>query len=198
MRFHLTRRHFIASGLASFAQPALARARAYDLVAESAQVKFIFTLSGAPQTGTLPVETADIVVNTSDLARSRAEVTADIRKISSGLAFVTQAIKSPDLLDAGNHPIVRFRSTGIRLGAAGRISDGAQIAGELTLRGVTRPIMLEASLTRPAGTPPDDLSALYIRMNGTLSREAYGATGYPGLADDAVGLDIRAEMRARA
>ncbi|MGA9433304.1 MAG: YceI family protein, partial [Roseobacter sp.] len=104
----------------------------------------------------------------------------------------------PELLDAENHPLVRFSSTAVRLGARGRISEGAIISGDLTLRGVTQPIALQATLSRPAGTPPDDLSVLYIKLNGALSRAAYGATGYASLAEDRVELDIRAEIRARA
>ena len=194
---HFTRRFVVASGLAACAVPASARTRIYDLVANRSQITFTFVAGGAAQSGTLPVATADIRVDTGRLTNSRAEVTADIRNIKSGLILVTQAIKSPDLLDAETHPIVRFKSTAIRLGAKGRISSGAQIEGDLTLRGVTRPLALEAMLSRPAGTAPDDLSVLNIRLNGTLSRAAFGATGYAGLAEDAVGLDIRAEIQAR-
>lgn len=197
MQNPLTRRHFIAASLAFAASPAQAARRAYELVAAGSRIAFIFTSSGAAQTGTVPVSTADIVVDTSNLTRSSAAVTADIRKVSSGLVFITQAIKSADLLDAANHPVVRFTSTAIRLGAQGRISAGAEIDGNLTLRGVTRPITLQATLTRPAGTAPDDLSLLYIQLKGALSRSDYGATGYAGLADDQVDLDIRAELRAR-
>lgn len=198
MRIVLTRRMMMAAGLASCASAALATQQAYELVAEGSQVSFIFTAGGATQTGTIPVETADITVDTRDLTRSDAEVTADIRNITSSIIFITQAIKSPELLDAGNYPLVRFSSTAIRLGAQGRISDGAVILGDLTLRGVTQPIELQATLSRPAGTPPDDLSVLYIRLNGALSRAAYGATGYASLAEDRVELDIAAEIRARA
>lgn len=197
MHIHLTRRLFIAMGLAGIATAGHARTQRYDLVPAGSRIAFIFTSGGAPQTGTVPVKTADIRVDTTRLTRSSAEVTADIREVSAGVIFVTQAIKSPDLLDADNHPLVRFRSTAITLGTAGRISEGAKIQGDLTLRGTTRPIMLDATLSRPAGTAPDDLSVLYIQLNGSLSRAAYGATGYPGLADDTVKLDIRAELRAQ-
>lgn len=198
MRIVLTRRMMIAAGLASCATPALAERQAYELVADGSTVSFIFTAGGAAQTGSIPVETADIIVDTRNLTRSDAQVTADIRKITSSIIFITQTIKSPELLDAENHPFVRFSSTEIRLGATGRISQGAVIAGDLTLRGVTLPIALQAALTRPAGTPPDDLGVLYIQLNGALSRAAYGASGYASLAEDRVELDIRAEIRARA
>lgn len=198
MRADYSRRAFIASALAVWACPATAAARAYDLVPQKSRVAFAFVANGVQQTGAVPVKTANIAIDTQSLARSSATVTADIREIRSNLIFITQAIKSPELLDAQTHPIVRFASTRIRLGAQGRISGGAQIEGRLTLRGVTRDIALDATLSRPAGTPPDDLSVLYIHLTGTLSRRDYGATGYADLAEDTVALDIRTEIQARA
>lgn len=198
MRIPFTRRLFIACGLALAAHPVQAQNRSYDLVPDGSRIRFIFSAGGAEQDGTLPIATADIRVDTGRLTNSSAEVTADIRKIKTSLILITQAIKSPQLLHAEAHPLVRFRSTRIRLGAAGRISEGARIEGDLTLRGVTRPISLAATLSRPAGTQPDDLSVLFIQLTGTLSRAAFGATGYSDLAEDAVALDIRAELRARA
>lgn len=194
----LTRRLLIASALSAFATAGQTRTQSYALVEGGSRVAFIFTANGVRQTGTVPVEQADISVDPSRLSNSTADVTADIRKVRSSLLLITQTIKSPELLDAANHPLVRFRSTGIRLGAKGRISEGAQIEGQLTLRGVTLPIVLDAMLSRPAGAAPDDLSVLFIQLNGQLSRTAYGADGYPNLAEDTVLLDIRAEIRARA
>ena len=194
----LTRRLLIATALSALATTGHARSQRYELVAEGSRVAFIFTSNGARQSGTVPVQKADILVDRRNLSNSTAQVTADVRRVRSGLVFITQAIKSPELLDAANHPLVSFTSTRIKLGAEGRISDGAQIEGQLTLRGVTRPIVLDAVLSRPAGTAPDDLSVLFIQLNGELSRSAYGASGYASLADDTVLLDIRAEIRARA
>lgn len=195
----LTRRRMIASGLAAVvATKAAPASRQYSLYKDGSTITFLFTTSGNTQTGTVPIDTADIWVNTADLARSSADVTADIRQVRTGLIFITQAIKSPELLDAANHPLVRFTSTEIRLGSGGRISNGAQIDGMLRLRGVTLPITLDATLSRPAGTATDALDKLYVQLTGGLSRADYGATGFVGLAEDRVDLDIRAEIRVRA
>lgn len=194
----ISRRVLIASGLASWATAGAAAPAPYDLIGANARVAFTFTASGAAQTGTVPVRTADIRVDTKNLSASSADVTADIREARAGLLFVTQALLSPSVLDAQNHPIVRFVSTKIILGKNNRISNGARIDGNLTLRGVTRPVQMAAQLTRPAGTAPNDLSVLYISLKGSLSRARFGATGYPKLVADPVDLDIFAEIRARA
>ncbi len=194
----LTRRLFIAAGLAGLATRAGAAPERYDLVPERSQVAFLFSMSGSPQTGTVPVSVADIQVDTGNLTRSTADVSADIRGARTGMVFITQALLGASVLDAANHPMVRYRSSRVVLGRDGRISDGARIDGDLTLRGVTRPLSLAASLTRPAGSAADDLSVLMIRLTGTLSRAAFGAVGYPKLVADPVDLDISAEIRRRA
>ncbi len=193
----LSRRMLIAGGLIACAMPAQAAPRRYDLWSQTSSVSFIFSANGTTQTGTVPVTSADIRVDTGNLANSTADVSADIRAAKTGLLFVTQALLGPSVLDAKNHPIVRFRSTRIVLGTQGRISEGAGIEGQLTLRGVTRPLKLDAVLSRPSGSAPDDLSVLMIRLTGRLSRAAFGATGYPQMVADPVDLDIRAELRAR-
>lgn len=192
----MTRRSVIAGAIATLATQGQAAARRYTLVADSSTVAFNFTANGITQTGTVPVETADIRVDSSNLAASSAAVTADVRNARTGLIFVTQALKSEEVLHAEQHPIVSFTSTDIRLGARGRISGGATIQGLLTLRGISREITLKAVLSRPAGTPPDDLSVLFVRLSGVLSRSDFGVSGYPSLVADEVRLDIRTEIRA--
>ena len=192
----LTRRSLLATTLSAFAAPATAAPRTYALNGENSEVSFRFNLNGITQSGTLPVRTADIQLDPDDLEASQARVTADIRRAQTSLVFITQALLSEDVLDAENHPIVEFVSTDITLGAKGRLSEGATLTGLLTLRGVTRQIVFEVRLSRPAGSTPDDLSVLYARLNGTISRSAFGANGYRDLVADAVDIDIHAELRA--
>ena len=194
----LTRRATIAGAIAAWATAARSAPQPYELLQEQSSVTFTFLVNGTAQTGRVPVSTADIRVDLANLARSSAKVTADIRRARTGFAPVTQALLSASVLDAGTHPIVSFTSTRIRLGAQGRISEGARIEGDLTLRGITAPLSLDATLSRPAGSAPDDLSELYVDLTGSLSRNTWGAAGYPDLVADEVRIDIHAEIRARA
>lgn len=198
MRRKLTRRSALAGAFAVLAMPGRTAPRPYVLVEERSTISFRFVVNGLAQIGTVPVRTADILVDTQNLASSRADVTADIRKASTGLIFITQTLKSEAILDANNHPIVGFSSSRIELGERGRISEGARMQGALTLRGVTQEISLDARLSRPAGTPPDDLSVLYVKLSGTISRSAFGASGFADFVDDEVVLDIRTEIRSQS
>lgn len=191
----LTRRAVLA-GLATlpFAQTLHAALSPYALSESDTKVGFSFDLSGVAQSGTMPIRTADVQVDTTRLQNSRVQVALDVSKAKTRLPFARAPMLSPSVLDAESHPTITFVSTGIELGQDGRISDGARITGDLTVRGVTRPITLEASLYRPQGTAAGDLDRLSISLKGALNRHDFGASGYPDLVNDTVTLDIRAEI----
>lgn len=192
------RRTLLAMGLATFATPALAAPTAYRLAGTGATITYTFTLNGAPIKGTLPVNRADLNIDPDNLAASTADVTADVRQAETGLIFATQALKSASVLDAEGYPLARFRSTRVILGPGGRISNGAAVEGRLTLRDVTRPVRFDASLFRPQGTEPGDLSTLVVALTARINRNDFGASGYPDLVDPIVTIDIDAEISAAA
>lgn len=190
------RRHLLALGLAACATPTFAAPRPYRLGGKGATITYTFMLSGAPVKGTVPVDTASLTVDPDNLAASKADVTADVRRARTGLIFATEALKSPSVLDATRFPLARFQSTRVILGPGGRISNGATIEGRLTLRGVTRPVRFDANLYRPPGTDAGDLATLIVALKGQVNRRDFGATGYPDLVADTVDIAIDAEITA--
>ncbi len=191
----LSRRRALAI-LASLplARPAHAELTPYRLDPGNTSVRFTFDLSGVAQSGTMPIASADIRIDMARLQNSRVNVTLDVSKARTRLPFARIAMLGPEVLDAARFPTIHFRSTRIRLGAGGRLSDGAMVSGDLTIRDVTRPLTLQASLYRKRGSAPDDLDNLSIRLTGALNRNAFGASGYSDLVGETVGLDIHAEI----
>ncbi|MGR3760218.1 YceI family protein [Roseobacteraceae bacterium NS-SX3] len=193
-----SRRHILI-GLAALClapPPAGAAQVRYRLIKSDTRAGFTFTLNGVPQRGELPVVRADIRLDPARLQDTSAEAVLDARRARTGLAFATEALRGPAVLDAARFPEVRFRSTRVQLGPQGRLSGGARITGRLTLRGVTRQVTLAAGFYRQAGSAPDDLRVLDVRLNGQINRYDFGARGYPDLVAPQVGLDIRARIAA--
>lgn len=184
--------------LACAALPGRGRAvpRRYRLDPDGTRVGFGFLLKGIPHAATIPVTRASLQIDPDDLARARIAVTLDATAARAGLFYATEAMRGPGVLDAAHHPEIRFVSTAIRLGPGGRLSGGARVRGLLTLRGVTRPVEMDAALYRPQGSAPDDLDDLTVHLRGAVSRAAFGATGHADLVADTVTLDITARIRA--
>lgn len=183
--------------LALPASVALAGPQNYLLEADKSKVGFIYRLSGSDSSGTMPISSAIIEIDTDALTRSSVDVSVDVTRARAGLIFATEALKAGSVLDAQNHPEIRFRSTAIRLGGQGRLSDGATIDGLLTIRGVTKPVTLNAALYRQRGTQASDLSQLSFQISGELSRSEFGASGFADLVADKVRLNIVARLRRK-
>lgn len=193
----LTRRAtLLAFAALACAHPLRAAPVRYRLDTDASTVGFHFILNGISQTGSMPVLRAEILIDPDNLAASQVDVTVDVTRARTPFGFATQALVGPDVLDAARFPTIRFVSQSIQLGSAGRISSGARITGQLTIRGQTRTVTLAAGVYRPQGTDPDDLTRLQAQLTGRISRAAFGATGYPGLVRDEVMLDIVALVRA--
>ena len=83
--------------------------------------------------------TGTITFDETSPARSRVEVTIPAETIETGMEARDNHLRSADFLDAESFPTLEFRSTAIE--PAG---DGYRITGDLTIRGVTRPVTLDA------------------------------------------------------
>lgn len=77
------------------------------------------------------------------------DVTIDARKIWTGEPARDEHLKSADFLDAEKHPTIRFVSTAVEPVGA----HDAKVQGDLTIRGVTRPVTLEVHALGEWQTP---------------------------------------------
>lgn len=167
----------------------------YGLIPDQTHVGFRFRLNGIWQRGNMPIADAKISLDPQRLQRTRVAVALNARAARTGLIFATQAMTSRDVLNVARFPTIHFTSRQVVLGPEQRLSGGAKIHGDLTLRGVTRPVTLMAALHRRIGSDANDLSRLDISLTGELSRAAFGADGYANLVADQVQLDIRAGIQ---
>ncbi len=87
------------------------------------------------------------IVTAEDPIRSTVEATIDAGSVNTNQEQRDAHIRSADFLDVDNHPEITFRSLTVR--AAG---DRFLVDGDLTIRGVTRPVTLELEVN---GFTPD-------------------------------------------
>ncbi len=179
----------------SIVRPALAALQPYELMQDGTSVEFTFALSGITQSGTMPIQSADIQIDLGNLPNSRVAVVLSVADARTNIPFARKPMLSESVLDAATFPTIQFKSTNILLGEGGRISRGAKIVGDLTVRDITRPIALQANLFRERGSATDSLDDLSIRLTGALNRHDFGASGYADLVQDTVGLDIQARIK---
>lgn len=169
----------------------------YSLQPNRSEVGFVYTLQGAQNRGSMPVRSAQISIDLDQFEASAVDVTVDVSRARTGLIFATEALKAPSVLAARDHPTIRFQSTAIRANDPRNLSAGGQIDGLLTIRGVTRPVTLNAAVFRQHGTAEGDMSQLSFRISGAVQRSAFGATGYSDMVEDEIQLDIAARVSSQ-
>jgi len=67
--------------------------------------------------------------------------------------------------------------------------------GNVTIRGVTRPVTLTTILTQDRATLGQENPELTLNLKGTVDRTDFGMTAYNGLVGPQVTLDIRASIK---
>jgi polyisoprenoid-binding protein YceI len=104
---------------------------------------------------------------------ANAEVT--IASIDTRNAERDELIRSPQILDAAGHPFITFTATGVSPGRTGRRARHPRynVDGDLTIRGVTRPVSL---LTEFHGAGVDQWGALRAGFTAStrILRSDYG------------------------
>jgi polyisoprenoid-binding protein YceI len=105
-------------------------------------------------------------------------------------AAMRAGVLGPEFFDAERHPEIGFRSTAIRLGDLGR----ADVDGELTIRGVTRPVAAEGHYASPRPSGFGEIAGL--QLHSTIDRREFGfdwQMELPG-GGDAVGWDVQVDV----
>jgi polyisoprenoid-binding protein YceI len=124
----------------------------------------ITTVTGYFKTFDLEVET-----ETEDFTTSKKiEFTADIDSIDTNSAQRDTHLKSPDFFDAENHKQLRFEGK-----AYEGSGDEVRLHGDLTIRGITKPISLKVEFGGTVVDPWGQLKAGFT-VSGKLSRKEFG------------------------
>jgi polyisoprenoid-binding protein YceI len=102
-------------------------------------------------------------------------------------------LRSPDFFDAEHHPTITFRSTGVR-----GSGDSWQLDGELTIKGITRPVSLDVSFEGVVDDPWGGQRAGFS-ASGELDRDDWGLTWNVALESGGVvvGKKVKLEIEAQ-
>jgi polyisoprenoid-binding protein YceI len=139
--------------------------------------------------------TGTIDIDEQDPSRSRVEVQIEADSIDTGQPQRDADLKSPNYLDAENYPYLTFKSKRVE------VADGIPIRliGDLTIRDVTREVMLDVEYAGEAKSPMGNVSAGYSATT-KIDRKDFGLTWNMVLetggvlVGDEVTIDIELEV----
>jgi polyisoprenoid-binding protein YceI len=175
--------------------PALAFARdtlaEYRLDPVHTRVMFAISHAGFSRAiGTVSGSTGTLAFDPDDWTRARVDVRVPIARADLGDADWNKATLAKSLLDAEGHPEARFVSTRVEPVDATR----ARVHGDLSLRGVTREVVLDVILNAAKRHPmPPFRRTVGFSATTTISRADFGITAWKSVIGDDVELRIEAE-----
>ena len=82
-----------------------------------------------------------VVLDEADVTKSSVAATLDVNSLNTKVADRDAHLKSADFFDVAKYPSITFKST--KVAKAG--PDRLQVTGELTLHGVTKPVVLDVT-----------------------------------------------------
>jgi polyisoprenoid-binding protein YceI len=127
--------------------------------------------------------------------RSKVEATIRADSIDTGDPERDRHLRSPEFLDVERHPEIRYRSLTVRPADA----DHWNVTGELTIRGVTRPVTLQVEHCGTATDPWGNTRAAFL-ATGEINREDFDITWNQALEAGGflVGKGVKIEVDVEA
>ncbi len=128
-----------------------------------------------------------IVTSDADITKSTVNITIDTTTVDTGVSMRDADIKSSNLFDTAQYPTATFVSTSVA-----KHGDGLTVNGNLTLHGVTKPVVLEVEGPTGPVAGMDHKPHEGFSASTTISRSAFGiGTKYPtSILGDEVKLTI--------
>lgn len=107
----------------------------------------------------------------ADLASTQVSVDIDVSSINTDNAKRDEHLRGPDFFDAAEHPKITFRSKGVKAVDEAR----ATMTGDLTIRGVTKPVTLDVEVLG-VSTGSRGESRAGFEARGKIDRMDYGVS----------------------
>lgn len=178
------------AGLLGAATLAQATPTTYQLDPHHTMVLFSWSHFGfSHPTAELGLGQGTLVFDPQHPEQARVEVTLPLAGLDTHVPALDQHLAKPDFFDSARYPLVTYKST--RVEPLGK--DRFRVTGDLTVHGVTRPVVLDATLNRIGKHPMSGDPAIGFDATGTLKRSDFGVSmGVPNVSDE-ISLRITTE-----
>jgi polyisoprenoid-binding protein YceI len=149
--------------------------------------------------GIIPRVSGTIDWDQAELSRSTVDLTLDVRNLTTGTRKRDDHLLSEDFFHAEKYPTIRFRSNHVE----SLVQGGVRVAGDLTMRGITRSVSAEVTISGPTTSLDGDRS-LGFALKTRLNREDFNIKwnvplmggGWMVGQDVEITLDVEADLPA--
>ncbi|MCC7167161.1 MAG: polyisoprenoid-binding protein [Rhodospirillales bacterium] len=170
-----------ALALAALSAPALAGEK-FPLDPSHTSIYFIHSHFGfSKMIGRFNESSGEIDFEKDNIPASKVKVVIKASSIDTNHAKRDDHLRSPDFFNVKEFPEITFVSTGIE--KTGERS--GKLMGNLTMVGVTKPVVLDATFNKDDISPPSKKFTIGFSARGKIKRSDFGMKyGVPNLGDE--------------
>ena len=129
-------------------------------------------------------------LDSSEPENSTVEVIIDAASINSRVPEFDDHLNGDKFFDTGSFPSITFVSNEVeRTG-----DDTFRIRGELTIKGMTKPVTLETTINKAASHPFNKKPTVGVSARTTILRSEWGLGSYAPAVSDEVTIEIEVEL----
>ena len=164
---------------------AFAQAVVYTIDPKKSEVLFSYSMALSSGSGQFTNLSGSSSINDADQTKTTVDALIDTRTLRAGNSMYQGELRGPDFFDVNRFPQMRFKSRSVHPKSA----TTADITGDITVKGITRTIVLNSALT-----PPGPGGARQFRAKTRINRTDFNMTAYAFLVGEADDIEIRATL----
>lgn len=181
------------------AMPAATTVTKYEFSEANSKVEFVGAKVSLKHDGSFKKFSGSVEVPDGNVEKGSVQFEVMLDSVETDTEKLTGHLKSADFFDVEQFPELVFQSTSVRRNG----DDRFELAGDLTIRDVTQPVVLKGEFSGPVKSPFGDRRAGFS-LSGEIDREAFGLTWNVAmetggvLVGKTVKLNIEAEVAEQA
>lgn len=165
------RRRMILAAVLCLAAPGLLHAAPWEFDPAHTGVHFkVRHLMISSVRGEFEKVSGKIVYDEADITKSTAEITIDAASVNTRVAKRDEDLRSPNFLDVAKYPKIAFKSKRIEKAGNGTL----KMTGDLTIRGVTKEVVLNVEGPTPAIKDPWGNARVGGQATAKIHRKDFG------------------------
>ena len=135
-----------------------------------------------------------ISVDNAKPANSSVNVTIPLSSLNTNVKALDEHLKNADFFNAEKYPNITFKSTKVQ--AVGK--NKYKITGNLTIKDVTKPVVLDAVLNKQGVHPMTKAESIGFNATTSFNRSAFGVGAYVPNVGDKITVNITTEASVPA
>ncbi len=183
-------KYLVLAGLIGAAVSAQAAPITYQLDPGHNMVLFTWNHFGySNPTANLGLAEGTLVFDEQHPASSSVQVTLPLANLDTHVPALDKHLKEADFFDADKFPTVTFKSTKVQSLGGHKF----KVTGDLTVHGVTKSVVLDATLNKVGPHPMMKVQAIGFDATATINRKDFGVGAYVPAVSNEIKIHITTE-----